>query len=113
MTTQNSQQYIKLKLKAFDHRILDQAASEIVDAVQTTGAKLIGPVAMPVKHRRFTVNRSTHVHKKSRERFEIRTHQRLIIIDPKDETVNALMKLDLTSGVEIEIKLFNRGEVSL
>jgi len=106
------QQRIKLKLKAFDHGILDQAVSEIVNAVKQTGAKIKGPIPLPTKKERFTVNRSTHVDKKSREQFEMRNCSRLLIIDPSAQTVDALMKLDLASGVDVEIKVLG-GQDSL
>ena len=98
-------QKIQLKLKAFDHRILDQSTKEIVSTVKRTGAGIKGPIPLPRRIERFTVNRSPHVDKKSREQFEIRTHKRLMIIDPTPQTVDALMKLDLAAGVEVEIKL--------
>ena len=98
-------QKIQLKLKAFDHRILDQSTREIVSTVKRTGAGIKGPIPLPRRIERFTVNRSPHVDKKSREQFEIRTHKRLMIIDPTPQTVDALMKLDLAAGVEVEIKL--------
>ncbi|CAL7963290.1 30S ribosomal subunit protein S10 [Alphaproteobacteria bacterium] len=101
----SSQQVIKLKLKAFDHRILDQAVCDIVNTVKKTGAKIKGPIPLPQKIDRFTVNRSPHIDKKSREQFEIRHFCRLILIDPAPQTVDALMKLELAPGVEVEIKL--------
>jgi small subunit ribosomal protein S10 len=100
-----STQRIQLKLKAFDHRILDQSTKEIVSTVKRTGADLKGPIPLPMQIEWFTVNRSPHVDKKSREQFEVRTHKRLMIIDPTPQTVDALMKLDLAAGVEVEIKL--------
>jgi small subunit ribosomal protein S10 len=100
----NSQK-IRIKLKAFDHRLLDKAVDAIVGTVKRTGAKIKGPVPLPLRIEKFTVNRSPHVDKKSREQFEIRTHKRLMIIDPTPQTVDALMKLDLASGVEVDIKL--------
>ena len=99
------QQKIKLKLRAYDHRLLDKAVFEIVNTVKRTGARIRGAVPLPNKIQRFTVNRSTHVDKKSREQFEIRHHSRLLIIDPSAQTVDSLMKLDLASGVDVEIKL--------
>ena len=100
------QQEIKLKLKGFDHRVLDQAVKEIVGIVKRTGAEVKGPVPMPKNIERFTVNRSTHVNKESREQFEIRTHTRLLLISkPLPQTIDALMKLDLASGVDVEIKV--------
>ncbi|MDR1034943.1 MAG: 30S ribosomal protein S10 [Holosporales bacterium] len=97
---------IRIRLKAYDHRLLDQSVKEIVDAVKRTGASVVGPVPLPVKIERFTVNRSPHIDKESREQFEIRTHRRLIDIkDWLPQTVDALMKLDLAAGVDVEIKL--------
>ena len=98
-------QKIRIKLKAFDHRLLDKATGAIVNTVKRTGAKINGPVPLPLKMEKFTVNRSPHVDKKSREQFEIRTHKRLMLIDPTPQTVDALMKLDLAAGVEVDIKL--------
>ena len=99
-------QKIRIKLKAFDHRVLDQGVQEIVETVKRSGARIIGPIPMPTVRNRWTVLRSPHVDKKSREQFEIRTHKRVIdIVEPSPSTVDALMKLDLSSGVDIEIKL--------
>src|SRR5512134_427960 len=99
-------QNIRIRLKAFDHRVLDQSASEIVNTAKRTGARVRGPIPLPTRIERFTVNRSPHVDKKSREQFEIRTHKRVLdIVDPTPQTVDALMKLDLASGVDVEIKL--------
>jgi len=99
-------QKIRIKLKAYDHRLLDQSVKEIVDTASRTGARIAGPVPLPTKISKFTVLRSPHVDKKSREQFEIRTHKRLIdIFDPTPDTVDALMKLELASGVDVEIKL--------
>ena len=99
-------QNIRIRLKAFDHRILDQSTSEIVNTAKRTGASVRGPIPMPTDMRRFTVLRSPHIDKKSREQFEMRTHKRLLdIIDPTPHTVDALMKLDLAAGVDVEIKL--------
>lgn len=99
-------QQIRIRLKAFDHRLLDQSAREIVRTAERTGAVVNGPVPLPNQITRFTVNRSPHVNKKSREQFEIREHKRLIDIqDPTPQTVDALMKLELSAGVEVEIKL--------
>jgi len=99
-------QKIRIKLNAFDHRILDQSAGQIVEAAEQTGAKVVGPVPMPTQIKKFCVIRSPHVDKDSREQFEIRTHKRLIdILDPTSKTVDALMRLDLPAGVDIEIKL--------
>ena len=99
-------QNIRIRLKAFDHRILDQSTSEIVNTAKRTGANVRGPIPLPTDMRRFTVLRSPHIDKKSREQFETRTHKRLIdIIEPTPQTVEALMKLDLASGVDVEIKI--------
>jgi small subunit ribosomal protein S10 len=100
------QQNIRIRLKAFDHRVLDQSASEIVNTAQRTGATVRGPIPLPTRIEKFTVLRSPHVNKKSREQFEIRTHKRVLdIVDPTPQTVDALMKLDLAAGVDVEIKL--------
>ena len=99
-------QKIRIKLKAFDHRMLDQSVSEIVNTAQRTGAKVAGPIPLPTVKNRWTVLRSPHVDKKSREQFEIRTHKRLLeILEPTPQTVDALMKLDLSAGVDAEIKI--------
>jgi small subunit ribosomal protein S10 len=99
-------QNIRIRLKAFDHRILDQSTSEIVNTARRTGAKIRGPIPLPTSLNRFTVLRGPHVDKKSREQFEMRTHKRVLdIIEPTPQTVDALMKLDLASGVDVEIKL--------
>ena len=99
-------QNIRIRLKAFDHRVLDQSASEIVNTAKRTGAEVRGPIPLPTRIERYTVNRSPHIDKKSREQFEIRTHKRLLdIVDPTPQTVDALMKLDLAAGVDVEIKL--------
>ena len=99
-------QNIRIRLKAFDHRILDQSTSEIVNTAKRTGANVRGPIPLPTDMRRFTVLRSPHIDKKSREQFEMRTHKRLLdIIDPTPQTVDALLKLDLAAGVDVEIKL--------
>lgn len=99
-------QKIRIKLKAYDYRLLDQSVKEIVDTARRTGARIVGPIPLPTKVSRYTVLRSPHTDKKSREQFEIRTHKRLIdIYDPTPDTVNALMNLDLASGVDVEIKL--------
>lgn len=100
-----NKQKIRLKLKAFDHKLLDKCTRDIVMAVKKTGAVVRGPMPLPLKRSVFTVNRSPHVDKKSREQFEMRTHSRLLIISPSPETVDALMRLDLASGVEVDIKL--------
>ena len=99
-------QNIRIRLKAFDHRILDSSAHEIVNTAKRTGADVRGPIPLPTRIERFTVNRSPHVDKKSREQFEIRTFKRLLdIVSPTPQTVDALMKLDLAAGVDVEIKL--------
>ncbi|MEX2454615.1 MAG: 30S ribosomal protein S10 [Rhodospirillaceae bacterium] len=99
-------QNIRIRLKAFDHRVLDASTTEIVDTAKRTGAEVRGPIPLPTKIEKYTVLRSPHVNKKSREQFEIRTHKRLLdIIDPTPQTVDALMKLDLAAGVDVEIKL--------
>ncbi|MBZ0169969.1 MAG: 30S ribosomal protein S10 [candidate division NC10 bacterium] len=99
-------QRIRIRLKAYDHRILDQSAKEIVNTAQRTGARVSGPIPLPTKISRFTVLRSPHIDKKSREQFEIRTHLRLMdIVDAQPQTVDALMRLDLPAGVDVEIKL--------
>ncbi|RPH06771.1 MAG: 30S ribosomal protein S10 [Alphaproteobacteria bacterium TMED194] len=99
-------QNIRIRLKAFDHRILDSSAHEIVNTAKRTGADVRGPIPLPTRIERFTVNRSPHVDKKSREQFEIRTFKRLLdILSPTPQTVDALMKLDLAAGVDVEIKL--------
>jgi small subunit ribosomal protein S10 len=99
-------QNIRIRLKAFDHRILDSSTREIVNTAKRTGAQVRGPIPLPTKIEKFTVNRSPHIDKKSREQFEMRTHKRLLdIVDPTPQTVDALMKLDLAAGVDVEIKL--------
>jgi small subunit ribosomal protein S10 len=97
---------IRIRLKAFDHRVLDSSTSEIVSTAKRTGAQVRGLIPLPTGIEKFTVNRSPHIDKKSREQFEIRTHKRVLdIVDPTPQTVDALMKLDLASGVDVEIKL--------
>jgi small subunit ribosomal protein S10 len=97
---------IKINLRAYDYRLLDQSVKEIVDTAMRTGAKVSGPVPLPTKIHKITILRSPHVDKKSREQFEIRTHKRLInLLEPTPQTVEALMKLDLAAGVDVEIKL--------
>ena len=99
-------QNIRIRLKAFDHRVLDNSTHEIVNTAKRTGADVRGPIPLPTKIERFTVNRSPHVDKKSREHFEMRIHKRLIdIVEPSPKTVDSLMRLDLPAGVEVEIKL--------
>lgn len=97
---------IRIRLKAYDHRLLDQSVKEIVNAAKRTGAEVAGPIPLPMRIDRFTVNRSPHIDKESREQFEMRTHKRLIDINNwLPQTVDALMKLDLAAGVDVEIKL--------
>ena len=99
-------QKIRIRLKAYDHAILDQSAQEIVDTAKRTHSEVHGPIPLPTRIEKFTVNRSPHIDKKSREQFEMRTHKRLLdIVDPTPQTVDALMKLDLAAGVDVEIKL--------
>jgi ribosomal protein S10 len=99
-------QRIRIRLKAFDHRLLDQSAREIVETAKRTGAQVRGPIPMPTKKERFTVLVSPHANKDARDQYEIRTHKRLMdIVDPTDKTVDALMKLDLAAGVDVQIKL--------
>jgi small subunit ribosomal protein S10 len=99
---------IRIRLRAYDHRLLDQSAAEIVERAKRTGAKVAGPIPLPTAISRYTVLRSPHVDKKSREQFEIRTHKRVLdILEPPQQTIDALMKLDLPSGVDVKIRLFN------
>ena len=99
-------QKIRIRLRAFDHRAIDRSAQEIVETAKRTGARVAGPIPLPTRIEKFSVNRSVHVNKKSAEQFEIRTHKRLLdIVDPTPQTVDALMKLDLAAGVDVEIKL--------
>jgi small subunit ribosomal protein S10 len=106
MSTRRPTQKIRIRLKAYDHKILDQSASKIVDTAESTGAKVSGPVPLPTRIERFTVIRSPFVHKDSQEHFEIRTHKRLIdVLEPSHATIRALMRLNLPAGVDIEIKL--------
>ena len=100
------QQRIRIRLKAFDHRLIDQSTKEIVETAQRTGAQIKGPIPLPTKKERFTVLISPHVNKDARDQYEIRTHKRLIdILEPTSKTVDILMRLQLASGVDIEIKL--------
>ena len=100
------QQNIRIRLKAFDHRVLDTSAKEIVNTAKRTGAQVRGPIPLPTHIDRYTVLRSPHVNKKSREQFEMRTHKRVLdIVEPTAQTNDALMKLDLSAGVDVEIKL--------
>ena len=99
-------QKIRIRLKAYDSKLLDQSAGEIVETARRTGARVAGPIPLPTRINKFTVLRSPHVDKKSREQFEIRTHKRLVdILDPSSKTVDALMRLSLAAGVDIEIKM--------
>lgn len=99
-------QKIRIRLKAFDHRLIDRSATEIVETAKRTGARILGPIPLPTKKERFTVLVSPHVNKDARDQYEIRTHKRLLdIVDPTDKTVDALMKLDLAAGVDVQIKL--------
>ena len=99
-------QRIRIRLKAYDHKLLDQSASEIVETAKRTGAKIAGPIPLPTKINKYCVLRSPHCDKKSREQFEIRTHKRLLdVLEPTQQTVDALMKLDLSAGVDVEIKI--------
>jgi small subunit ribosomal protein S10 len=101
-----SKQRIRIRLKAFDHRLIDQSAVEIVETAKRTGAQVLGPIPLPTKKERWTVLVSPHVNKDARDQYELRTHKRLMdIIDPTDKTVDALMKLDLAAGVDVQIKL--------
>jgi small subunit ribosomal protein S10 len=101
-----STQKIRIRLKAYDHTLLDQAVAEIVDTTKRTGSRLVGPIPLPTVINKYCVLRGPHVDKKSREQFEIRTHKRLLdIMEPTQQTVDALMKLDLSAGVDVEIKL--------
>jgi small subunit ribosomal protein S10 len=96
---------IRIRLKAFDHQLLDKSTTDIVETARRTGARVAGPIPLPTSIRKYTVLRGPHVDKKSREQFEIRTHKRLIdILEPTPQTLDALMKLDLSAGVDVEIK---------
>ncbi len=100
-------QKIRIRLKAYDHRVLDQSAHEIVETAERTGARVAGPIPLPTERSIYTVLRSPHVNKKSREQFEIRTHKRLLdILEPTQQTIDALMKLELPAGVDVEIKAY-------
>ena len=106
MATLSADQKIRIRLKAYDHQLLDRSVKEICETVRRTGARISGPVLLPTIINRWTVLRSPHVDKTSREQFEMRTHKRLLdILDPTPQTVDALMKLDLAAGVDVEIKL--------
>ncbi len=100
-------QKIRIRLRGYDHRLLDQSAAEIVERAKRTGARVVGPIPLPTSINSYTVLRSPHVDKKSREQFEVRTHKRMLdILEPKQPTIDALMKLDLAAGVDVEIKLY-------
>ena len=102
----SANQNIRIKLKAFDHKLIDQSAVEIVETAKRTGARVKGPIPLPTKMERFTILVSPHVDKDARDQYEIRTHKRIMdILDPTDKTVDALMKLDLAAGVDVQIKL--------
>ncbi|WP_440997134.1 30S ribosomal protein S10 [Arhodomonas sp. SL1] len=102
-----SNQRIRIRLKAFDHKLIDQSAREIVETAKRTGAQVKGPIPLPTKKERYTILISPHVNKDARDQYEIRTHKRLMdIVDPTEKTVDALMKLDLAAGVDVQIKLY-------
>lgn len=104
MSKQNTR--IRIKLRSFHHDLLDRAIKEILDTAKRTGSDVSGPIPLPINTRKYTVNRSPHVNKKSREQFEVRTHKRIVdILEPTPQTIDALMKLDLASGVQVDIKL--------
>ncbi len=106
MNAATKNQKIRIRLKAFDHKLIDESTREIVDTAKRTGAQVRGPIPLPAKIERFTVLISPHVNKDARDQYEIRTHKRLVdIVDPTDKTVDALMKLDLAAGVEVQISL--------
>lgn len=101
-----SGQRIRIRLKSFDHKLIDRSASEIVETAKRTGARVKGPIPLPTREERFTILISPHVNKDARDQYEIRTHKRLMdIVDPTERTVDALMKLDLAAGVDVQIKL--------
>ena len=101
------QQRIRIRLKAFDHRLIDKSASEIVETAKRTGAQVRGPIPLPTKIERYTILVSPHVDKDARDQYETRTHKRVLdLVDPNDKTVDALMKLDLAAGVDVQIKLY-------
>ena len=106
MAAKDPKQRIRIRLKAFDHRMIDQSAMEIVDTARRTGAFVRGPIPLPTRKERFNILRSPHKYKTARDQLEIRTHKRILdIVEPTDKTVDALMKLDLATGVDVEIKL--------
>ncbi len=101
-----AKQTIRIRLKSFDHKLIDQSAGEIVETAKRTGARIVGPIPLPTKKERFTILISPHVNKDARDQYELRTYKRLLdIVDPTDKTVDALMKLDLAAGVDVQIKL--------
>ena len=103
--TQQTRQKIRVKLRAYDHRLLDQSTQEIVETARRTGAKVSGPIPLPTRREIYTVLRSPHVDKKSREQFQVKTHKRLLdIVNPTSKTIDALRKLDLPAGVDVELK---------
>ncbi|MDD5424227.1 MAG: 30S ribosomal protein S10 [Candidatus Omnitrophica bacterium] len=105
MTTTAQKAKIRIKLRAYDHRVLDQSAAEIVETAKRTGAKVLGPIPLPTDREVFTVLRSPHIDKKSREQFQLKTHKRILdIVEPTSKTIDALKKLDLPAGVDVEIK---------
>ena len=106
MSTDYKGQKVRIRLKAFDHKLLDQSTSEIVETAKRTGARLSGPIPLPTRISRYAVLRSPHVDKKSMEHFEVRVHKRLLdILEPTQQTIDALMKLDLSAGIDVEIKM--------
>lgn len=106
MAISSKKQRIRIKLKAFDHRLIDQSTREIVETAKRTGAQVLGPIPIPTRIEKFTVLVSPHVNKDARDQYEIRTHKRIVVIvDPTDKTVDALMKLDLAAGVDVQISL--------
>lgn len=103
---EKAEQRIRIRLKAYDHKVIDQSVTQIIQSTERSGAKVIGPIPLPTHKNRYTVNKSTNKHKDSREQFEIRTHKRLIeIVQPTPKTIDALMSLNLPAGVDIEIKM--------
>ncbi len=105
-TEEESRQRIRIKIRAYDHKIIDQAAQTIMRTAERSGAKVLGPIPLPTEKRKYTVNRSTFVYKDAREQYEMRVHKRLIdILDPSERTMDALMSLNLPAGVDIEIKM--------
>ncbi|MCK5894174.1 MAG: 30S ribosomal protein S10 [Endozoicomonadaceae bacterium] len=106
MSQQSKAQQIRIRLKSFDHRLIDQSTQEIVETAKRTGAQIRGPIPLPTRKERFTVLTSPHVNKDARDQYEIRTHKRMLdVVGPTDKTVDALMKLDLAAGVEVQISL--------